>query len=93
VNSGQFPVVRGHILDEEDLLLRRHIHALMCGFKTSLSQSDEANNVIAACLQRLAELEKDGLVHITEDAVSVTVKGRPFIRNICLCTHGMLRWE
>jgi len=90
VNSGQFPVVRGHILDEEDLLLRRHIHALMCGFKTSLSQSDKADNVIAECLQRLAELEKDGLVHITEDAVSVTVKGRPFIRNICMAFDARL---
>lgn len=90
VNSGQFPVVRGHILDEEDLLLRRHIHALICSFKTTLGLTDRENNIIAECLERLQELEKDGLVLIMEDAVAATVKGRPFIRNICMAFDARL---
>jgi oxygen-independent coproporphyrinogen-3 oxidase len=90
VNSGQFPVVRGHILDAEDLRLRRHIHALMCSFKTSWNKTDMDNSVIREGLQRLEELENDGLVSVTEDAVSVTEKGRPFIRNICMAFDARL---
>ncbi|PWV53935.1 oxygen-independent coproporphyrinogen III oxidase [Chitinophaga sp. S165] len=90
VNSGQFPVVRGHILDEEDLLLRRHIHALMCSFKTSWSKADREGPVIQEGLERLQELENDGLVLITEEGVSVTEKGRPFIRNICMAFDARL---
>lgn len=90
VNSGQFPVVRGHILDTEDLLLRHHIHALMCGFDTHWTQEDSSNNVMEEGLQRLTELEKDGLVEIQSGGVSVTEKGRPFIRNICMAFDARL---
>jgi oxygen-independent coproporphyrinogen-3 oxidase len=90
VNSGQFPVVRGHILDEEDLRLRRHIHALMCSFKTSWSKAESDSSVIKEGLQRLKELENDGLVSISINAVSVTEKGRPFIRNICMAFDARL---
>lgn len=90
VNSGQFPIVRGHILDAEDLQLRRHIHALMCSFKTSWNKPDMDSSVIKEALQRLAELENDGLISIAGDAVSVTEKGRPFIRNICMAFDARL---
>lgn len=92
VNSGQFPVVRGHILDAEDLFLRRHIHQLMCGFKTSWNQYSEETHVIAESIERLEELEKDGLVDITADSVTVTEKGKPFIRNICMAFDARL-WK
>jgi oxygen-independent coproporphyrinogen III oxidase len=92
VNNGQFPVVRGHILNTEDLLLRRHIHELMCGFNTSWDQDNIDNDVMTQGLQRLAELEKDGLVDIRSGEVTVTEKGRPFIRNICMAFDARL-WE
>ena len=90
VNSGQFPVVRGHILDTEDLQLRHHIHALMCGFGTRWTQQDNSNSIMEEGLQRLTELEKDGLVEIQSGSVSVTEKGRPFIRNICMAFDARL---
>jgi oxygen-independent coproporphyrinogen-3 oxidase len=90
VNSGQFPVVRGHILSKEDLLLRQHIQALMCSFKTTWSKVDKETQVIQEGLQRLQEPAHDGLVLITEDEVSVTEKGRPFIRNICMAFDARL---
>lgn len=90
VNSGQFPVVKGHILDAEDLQLRHHIHALMCSFRTSWNEADKESNAIREGVQRLTELEKDGLVEIGEEGVSVTAKGRPFIRNICMAFDARL---
>ncbi|MBW8686050.1 oxygen-independent coproporphyrinogen III oxidase [Chitinophaga rhizophila] len=92
VNNGEFPVVRGHILDREDLQLRRHIHQLMCGFSTSWNDETDKDNVIADCLERLGELEKDGLVDIQSGSVSVTERGRPFIRNICMAFDARL-WK
>ncbi|SFD33593.1 oxygen-independent coproporphyrinogen-3 oxidase [Chitinophaga sp. CF118] len=92
VNRGQFPVVRGHILSQEDLLLRRHIHALMCSFETTWNKADTQCDAIVEGLQRLQELEKDGLVIIHPKKVSVTEKGRPFIRNICMAFDARL-WQ
>lgn len=90
VDNGEFPVVRGHILDEEDLLLRRHIHALMCSFGTRWSKEDIQHDVIMEGLQRLEELERDGLVTISRQGVTVTEKGRPFVRNICMAFDARL---
>jgi oxygen-independent coproporphyrinogen-3 oxidase len=90
VNSGQFPVVRGHILDTEDLLLRRHIHALMCGLGTRWTPDNNTDSVMDESLLRLTELEKDGLVDIQSGSVTVTEKGRPFIRNICMAFDARL---
>lgn len=92
VNNGQFPVVRGHILSPEDLLLRRHIHALMCSFETTWNKADTQCDAIMEGLQRLQEPEKDGLVIIHPKKVAVTLKGRPFIRNICMAFDARL-WK
>ena len=35
VKSGSLPVFRGHILNEEDLVVRKHILNLMCNLETS----------------------------------------------------------
>jgi len=90
VNSGMFPVIRGHVLNEEDLLLRRHIHALMCSFGTRWNKKDVQHDVIMEGLQRLEELERDGLVTVSQHGVSVTEKGRPFVRNICMAFDARL---
>jgi len=92
VNNGQFPVVRGHILSTEDLLLRRHIHALMCTFETTWNKADTQCDAIIEGLQRLQEPERDGLVIVHPKKVSVTLKGRPFIRNICMAFDARL-WQ
>ena len=90
VGKGQWPVVRGHLLDEEDLLLRRHIQALMCRFETARLKSDPQCDAVIESLERLQVLEKDGLVEILPGKVVVTAKGKPFIRNICMAFDARL---
>ncbi|WPQ64180.1 oxygen-independent coproporphyrinogen III oxidase [Chitinophaga sancti] len=90
VNNDDFPVVRGHILSTEDLLLRRHIQALMCNFETTWNKADVQCDAIVEGLQRLQELERDGLVAVKPRKVFVTEKGRPFIRNICMAFDARL---
>lgn len=92
VGKGMFPVVRGHILNTEDLLLRRHIHALMCTFETRWNKADTQCDAIVEALERLQEPEKDGLVKVLPGKVMVTPEGRPFIRNICMAFDARL-WK
>jgi oxygen-independent coproporphyrinogen-3 oxidase len=90
VNKGEFPVVRGHILSAEDLLLRKHIHDLMCHFETTWHKEDIQCDAVIEGLQRLQELEKDELVQVLPQKVVVTAKGKPFIRNICMAFDARL---
>lgn len=84
VSRGIIPVFRGHILSENDLIIRKHILNLMCTMKTSWKLREDYFEEIAEVLINLQETEKDGLITIFSDGLEVTEKGRPFIRNICM---------
>jgi len=84
VQKGQLPVVKGHILNEEDLMVRRHILNLMCNLETSWQQTDLQLPQIPEILERLKEMEKDGLVKMGSQNLKVTEKGRGFVRNIAM---------
>ncbi|MGB5652333.1 MAG: oxygen-independent coproporphyrinogen III oxidase [Robiginitalea sp.] len=83
VSSGIIPVFRGHLLSEEDQLVRRHILDLMCRFETRWDQGLSAD-LVTEITKRLKEPEADGLVILNPDTVQVTESGRVFIRNICM---------
>lgn len=84
VESGRLPIVKGHILTDEDLVLRKHILNIMCRYGTSWKTSSEQNLALADGLLRMHELLADGLVEIGDDSLTVTETGKPFIRNICM---------
>ncbi len=84
VNDGILPVFRGHILTAEDLIIRKHILNLMCTFKTSWEDNKLYFSELPDVLIKLKELEQDGLLEIDSKHISVTKKGRPYVRNICL---------
>ncbi|WP_291135219.1 oxygen-independent coproporphyrinogen III oxidase [Flavobacterium sp. UBA7663] len=80
----QLPVFRGHVLTPEDLIIRRHILNLMCQFTTSWK--DEALDFpeLPSVLASLEEMQEDGFLTIQDDTITVTEKGKPFVRNICM---------
>ena len=84
VSNGVIPIFRGHILSKEDEIVRKHILNLMCQFKTSWKEESERFDNLVLVLERLREMKSDGLVKINPNSLEVTVKGRPFIRNICM---------
>ena len=91
LNDNVIPVYRGHILNQEDLIIRRHSLNLMCRFKTSWEQSALYFEALPDTLIRLKEIEKDGLVEIRSNAIKVTAKGQPFVRNICMAFDVLLQ--
>ncbi|WP_299441341.1 oxygen-independent coproporphyrinogen III oxidase [uncultured Aquimarina sp.] len=84
VNEGIIPVYRGHMLTKKDEIIRQHIVNLMCLFETDWSINLLHFDELAEVSMRLREMEKDGLVEITNHNIKVTEKGRPFVRNICM---------
>jgi oxygen-independent coproporphyrinogen-3 oxidase len=84
VENNIIPLYRGHILTEEDQIIRRHILNLMCQFTTSWSAFKLHLPQMESILERLNEMVQDGLVEISEGNLRVTEKGRPFVRNVCM---------
>jgi len=81
---GQLPVFKGHILTNEDLIIRKHILNLMCRFETSWENEALFVEEIPAILSALSEMEQDGLLLISEKSIVITEAGKPFLRNICM---------
>ena len=81
---GKLPVYRGHLLTDEDLIIRKHILNLMCQFQTSWGNDETYFEEISEILIQLKEMEKDGLLIIRENMIQVTDAGKPYVRNICM---------
>jgi len=83
VEEGKIPVVKGHILNEEDLIVRRHILNLMCQLETTFDQNNSFPELDNA-FEMLKEMEKDELVEIHDNQIKITEKGRAFTRNVAM---------
>ena len=83
VEWGQLPLFKGHILTEEDLIIRQHIQNLMCRFETSWNGNLYFTE-IHAVIYALREMQQDGLLIIAGNSLKVTAAGKAFIRNICM---------
>ena len=84
LRENQLPIVKGHILDEEDLIIRKHILNLTCDLETSWSNESLYFKELPSVLLDLEEIEKDKLIVIEENKLKITEAGRPFVRNICM---------
>jgi oxygen-independent coproporphyrinogen-3 oxidase len=84
VNAGKIPIFRGHELSEEDLVVRQHILNIMCHFETSWEDDALQFPELQECLERLTEMEQDGLVEITKSGLKLPELARPFVRNVCM---------
>jgi oxygen-independent coproporphyrinogen-3 oxidase len=91
IDEGIIPVYRGHILSAEDLVIRKHILNLMCHFKTSWFDPEMTFAELSEVLLKLKEFEIDGLLEFERKQVTVTEKGKPFIRNICMAFDLLLQ--
>ncbi len=92
LNKNELPVFRGHVLTGEDLILRRHILNIMCKFETSWLDKEEQAPGLYNALNRLKEMELDGLIERLPYKLLVTEEGKKFIRNICMAFDARL-WK
>lgn len=90
INEGTLPLVNGHLLDEEDIMIQNNIHELMCLNKTTLDVQSLDPDFVTSAFSKLASLQADGLVTLDGAAIHVTSKGKLFIRNVCASIDAQL---
>ncbi|MGE5522576.1 MAG: oxygen-independent coproporphyrinogen III oxidase [Rhodospirillaceae bacterium] len=94
----ELPIVRGIELTRDDLVRRSVIQMLMCHFELSkeaieVSHLVDFDSYFARELVELEDLARHGLLHMDEQWISVTPKGRLLIRSICMVFDRYLRQE
>jgi len=92
INAGELPIIRGHELTEDDLIIRNHILRLMTQFETSWTSKDEVCEEVYKAVERLAEMEADELIVIEPYHLRITETGKAFVRNVCMAFDARL-WE
>lgn len=91
LEQDQIPIVKGHILTTEDLMIRRHILNLMCNFKTSWEHPSEQFPELPEILEQLKEMQTDGLLIMDSNSIEVTEEGKAYVRNICMAFDLLLK--
>ena len=86
------PVFKGHLLNSEDLLMRKHILNIMCKDGTSWTELDLLNEQFSLAINNLDEVTKDELIIKSDYSLQVTAKGKRFLRNICAAFDARL-WK
>lgn len=86
IRQGEIATLRGHLLSAEDRRLREQILTFMTQFQVQLrpEQRDDASIY-------LDPLIKDGLVELSDQTLTLTERGRPFLRNACMFFDERLR--
>lgn len=79
---------KGHLLSETDLRVRKHINELMCHFETEIS--DDGLFDMNDLTEKLIPMVRDRLVEIAIRKITVTEKGKPFVRNVCMALDPYL---
>lgn len=83
VEAGNWPFLTGHLLNEEDLVIRKHLLDLICRGNTDFTDAFLDLNFLESVFQKLEKYKGDNLVHLEGDRLEVTPLGQLFIRNIC----------
>ncbi|MCC7502623.1 MAG: oxygen-independent coproporphyrinogen III oxidase [Flavobacteriales bacterium] len=81
LGRNELPIFRGHVLSEQDLVVRELILDLMCRSTTDLKRLGWDRDRVK---QELAALASDGIVILEGTNVRITDEGHPCVRNVCM---------
>lgn len=89
IDQDRLPVLRGIILDDDDILRREVITELMCNFRLRKENIENKYHIrfdeyFTESLKELTPLQDDGLIELQEEQLVVTNNGRLLIRNIAM---------
>ena len=87
INDGIFAVEKGHILNDSDKVISKHILNLMCNNATTFE-----DEIPVSVNERLQPLLKDSLIEIEGTTIKVSILGKSFLRNICMAFDDRL-WQ
>ncbi len=89
LDEGKLPIMRGYILNQEDIIRREVIMDLMCNFQCSFEKIEgmfgiDFDEHFSWELEELKDMERDGLLKIEDRSIRVLPEGRLLIRNIAM---------
>ncbi len=94
VAAGELPIARGIAFRGEDRLRGEVIERLMCDLTADVDaiarRHGAAPGGFAAEMERLAPLIDDGICTVDDSRVTVTEKGRPFVRLVAAAFDACL---
>jgi oxygen-independent coproporphyrinogen-3 oxidase len=90
IAKGELPIQRGHLLDQEDSVLRGHILNLMTRLETQWDAAHDYTPFLDSVAPRLEELRKDRLLETNGTKIHVTEAGRAYLRNVCMAFDARL---
>ncbi len=90
INNNELPVVKGHFLCDEDMIIRRHILDIMCKGETHWDFQKQFSFALEEGLGRMQSLAEDELIEIDSHHLTVTPLGKNFLRNICMALDARL---
>jgi oxygen-independent coproporphyrinogen III oxidase len=95
LKRGETPIVRGCKVSREDKLRRHIIMSLICELRLDSSECGRRFGLDFALvfekeLRALRSMETDGLLHLNEDHIRITARGRAFLSNICMLFDAYL---
>jgi oxygen-independent coproporphyrinogen-3 oxidase len=95
VDAGHMPWERGLVLSDDDLLRGEIITELSCNGRLDLTKLEAAHDIefggaFTPELERLREMEGDGLLALSDGEVVLTETGRYLVRNVCMVFDAWL---
>jgi len=89
IEKNTLPIERGLVLNRDDVIRQDVITQLICQFTLNFNHIDlawriQSSDYFAHELIALEQMQKDGLLVLSEDGLQVTQPGRLLIRNICM---------
>lgn len=91
LTQGELPIVKGHLLSDEDLFIRKQILNIICQLETSWRPEDWTEEEKEFIFDKLSNLESDGLICLENTGLKVSPKGKTFVRNICMVFDKYLK--
>jgi oxygen-independent coproporphyrinogen-3 oxidase len=98
VDAGRMPWERGLVLDEDDILRGEIILELSCNAHLDIAAIEKRFGIdfrtrFASELERLREMEADGLLSIDAGEIRMSEVGRYLVRNACMVFDAWLDRE
>lgn len=95
LKQGQLPLQRGYELNDDDCLRRDVISALMCHNRIDIAAIEQAHGIVfndyfADAIAKLEEMVADGLVEISDAAITLKPQGNLMMRNVAMCFDAYL---
>lgn len=90
VNREELPVVKGYVLNGEEQIAREVISELMCNYEVRWQDVasafsvgvDDVKHALNYDEKRLEEFSRDGVIHLSEEKITMHQDATPFVRNV-----------